>query len=199
MRQLCTIFCQRGVRHAPFVNMGNFSKHESHSQNLQNKSDLPVQSQEETATDITNRSLVSFMVLRNKKKRVPTAELPEEAQQQKRAAWRAASRRYYARKLARQQAGPPSRPAQLHHAPPSSQYPASPCGPLATANRKRAPISALPHDSQAQQREVWRASSRRYYARKMAPQQHHQNGPREYRHAEPPGGDRGGLEGILCS
>ncbi|XP_019719458.1 uncharacterized protein LOC109512278 [Hippocampus comes] len=135
---------------------------------------------------------------RNKKKRVPTAELPEEAQQQKRAAWRAASRRYYARKVARQQAGPPSRPAQLHHVPPSSQYPASPCGPLATANRKRAPISALPQDSQAQQREAWRASSRRYYARKMA-QQHHQNGPPEYRHAEPPEDDRGGLEGILCS
>lgn len=39
-----------------------------------------------------------------KKKSVPMAELSEEAQRLKRAAWRAASRRYYARKVARQQA-----------------------------------------------------------------------------------------------
>ncbi|XP_077384140.1 uncharacterized protein LOC144022857 [Festucalex cinctus] len=57
--------------------------------------------------------------LRNKKKRVRTAKLPDEAQQQKRAAWRAASRRYYARKVARQQAGPPSRPAHFQHGPPT--------------------------------------------------------------------------------
>ncbi|XP_077430999.1 uncharacterized protein LOC144057382 [Vanacampus margaritifer] len=136
--------------------------------------------------------------LRNKKKRVRTAELPEEAQQQKRAAWRAASRRYYARKVARQQAGPPSHSAHFQHVPPTSHYPSSPCGPLASGNRKRTPVSALPHDSQAQQREAWRASSRRYYARKMA-HQHHQNGPPPYRHPEPSGDDRGGLEGILCS
>ncbi|XP_074508830.1 uncharacterized protein LOC141778451 [Sebastes fasciatus] len=44
--------------------------------------------------------------LRNKKKGVPMSELTEEAQRLKRAAWRAASRRYYARKVARQQANP---------------------------------------------------------------------------------------------
>ncbi|KAM9807122.1 uncharacterized protein LOC133160638 [Syngnathus typhle] len=132
--------------------------------------------------------------LRSKKKRVPTAELPEDAQQQKRAAWRAASRRYYARKVARQQTGPLSRPA--HHTAPSSHY--LPRSPLATGNRKRTPISALPHDSQAQQREAWRASSRRYYARKRA-QQHHHGGHPRYRHREPPGDDREGLEGVLCS
>lgn len=41
---------------------------------------------------------------RMKKKSVPMSELSEEAQRLKRAAWRAASRRYYARKIARQQA-----------------------------------------------------------------------------------------------
>ncbi|CAJ1062885.1 uncharacterized protein LOC122881201 isoform X1 [Xyrichtys novacula] len=40
---------------------------------------------------------------RSKKRNIPMAELPEEAQILKRAAWRAASRRYYARKVARQQ------------------------------------------------------------------------------------------------
>ncbi|XP_054477357.1 uncharacterized protein LOC129109346 [Anoplopoma fimbria] len=44
--------------------------------------------------------------LRNKKKGVPMSEMTEEAQRLKRAAWRAASRRYYARKVARQQANP---------------------------------------------------------------------------------------------
>lgn len=39
-----------------------------------------------------------------RKKSVPMSELSEEAQTLKRAAWRAASRRYYARKIARQQA-----------------------------------------------------------------------------------------------
>ncbi|XP_061631754.1 uncharacterized protein LOC133479173 [Phyllopteryx taeniolatus] len=135
--------------------------------------------------------------LRNKKKRVPTAELPEEAQQQKRAAWRAASRRYYARKVARQQAGPPSRHARFHRPPPNSRFPASHCGPFADDSGKRTPVCASPQDSQARQREAWRASSRRYYhARKMAHQQQH--GPPQYRDAEPPGQDRGGLEGILC-
>ncbi|XP_029959482.1 uncharacterized protein LOC115397360 [Salarias fasciatus] len=45
--------------------------------------------------------------LRNRKRGVPTSQLPEEAQRIKRAAWRAASRRYYARKVARQQAAYP--------------------------------------------------------------------------------------------
>ncbi|XP_061677171.1 uncharacterized protein LOC133501425 [Syngnathoides biaculeatus] len=128
--------------------------------------------------------------LRNKKKRVPTAELPEEAQQQKRAAWRAASRRYYARKVARQRAGS----ARFHRPPP----PATHCGPFADNAGRRAPVPVSPQDSQARQREAWRASSRRYYhARKMAHQQ--QRGAPQFRGAEPPGDDRGGLEGILCS
>ncbi|XP_061531283.1 uncharacterized protein LOC133401844 [Phycodurus eques] len=135
--------------------------------------------------------------LRNKKKRVPTAELPEEAQQQKRAAWRAASRRYYARKVARRQAGPASRHARFHRPPPTSRLPASHCGPFADDSGKRTPVGASPQDSQARQREAWRASSRRYYhARKMPHQQQH--GAPQYRDAEPPGEDRGGLEGILC-
>lgn len=46
----------------------------------------------------------SVPVRMKKKKSVPMAELSEEAQRLKRAAWRAASRRYYARKVARQQA-----------------------------------------------------------------------------------------------
>lgn len=43
--------------------------------------------------------------MKKKKRSVPMSELSEEAQRLKRAAWRAASRRYYARKIARQQAG----------------------------------------------------------------------------------------------
>lgn len=49
--------------------------------------------------------LHSEPVRMKKKKSVPMSELSEEAQRLKRAAWRAASRRYYARKIARQQAG----------------------------------------------------------------------------------------------
>lgn len=49
--------------------------------------------------------LLSEPVRMKKKKSVPMSELSEEAQRLKRAAWRAASRRYYARKIARQQAG----------------------------------------------------------------------------------------------
>lgn len=99
--------------------------------------------------------------LRNKKRSVPMSELPEEAQRLKRAAWRAASRRYYARKIARQQADP----AHLGLVPQisASQY----SQPVSLAGRRRRTlISELPGESQMLQREAWRAASRRYYARK---------------------------------
>ncbi|XP_023262957.1 uncharacterized protein LOC111655699 [Seriola lalandi dorsalis] len=112
--------------------------------------------------------------LRNKKKTVPMSELPEEAQRQKRAAWRAASRRYYARKIARQQANP-SRAGPFPHIS-TAQY----SQPMSFVDkRRRTLISELPEESQTLQREAWRAASRRYYARKMA---RHQTDPTEYGH-----------------
>nr|XP_057910057.1 uncharacterized protein LOC131105685 [Doryrhamphus excisus] len=150
--------------------------------------------------------------LRNRKKRVSMAELSEEAQRLKRAAWRAASRRYYARKVARQQSLL-ARPGPFHHQT-APHYAASTSSShcLAFGNKKkRAPISTLPQESQAQQREAWRASSKRYYyARKMAL---HQTEPSQYplQHIEPPEppgeaqdevnsyADSGGLGGIMCS
>ncbi|XP_026172531.1 uncharacterized protein LOC113136181 [Mastacembelus armatus] len=101
--------------------------------------------------------------LRNKKKSMPMSELTEEAQRLKRAAWRAASRRYYARKIARQQANP-SCAGPFPHIP-ASQY-AQPSSYM--DKRRRTLISELPEQSQMLQREAWRAASRRYYARKMA-------------------------------
>ncbi len=113
-------------------------------------------------------------LLRNKKKSVPMSELPEEAQRQKRAAWRAASRRYYARKIARQQANP-SRSGPLPHItdPRYSQAISL------VDKRRRTLISELPEESQTLQREAWRAASRRYYARKMA---RHTEQPTQYAH-----------------
>ncbi|KAK2844991.1 hypothetical protein Q5P01_011650 [Channa striata] len=94
--------------------------------------------------------------LRNKKKAVPMSELPEEAQRLKRAAWRAASRRYYARKIARQQADP-SRSVPFPHIA-ASQY----SQPISFVDkRRRTLISELPQESQMLQREAWRAASRR--------------------------------------
>ncbi|XP_054637474.1 uncharacterized protein LOC129184943 [Dunckerocampus dactyliophorus] len=147
--------------------------------------------------------------LSNRKKRVSMAELSEEAQRLKRAAWRAASRRYYARKVARQQSLL-GRPSPFHHQTAPHYSPSSSSSHCLAfgSKRKRAPISTLPQESQAQQREAWRASSKRYYyARKMAL---HQTGPSQYpvQHTEPPGeaqdggdsyADSGGLGGILCS
>ncbi|XP_068426279.1 uncharacterized protein [Clinocottus analis] len=60
--------------------------------------------------------------LRDKKKGVPMSEQTEEAQRLKRAAWRAASRRYYARKVARQQANP-LRSGPMHVTPHSGPFP----------------------------------------------------------------------------
>lgn len=142
-------------------------------------------------------------LLRNKKKSVPMSELPEEAQRLKRAAWRAASRRYYARKIARQQANP-SRSGSLPHIT-DSRYSQA----ISLVNkRRRTLISELPEESQTLQREAWRAASRRYYARKMA---RHQTEPTQYvrllQNTEPSeetlGANRGGSlsnsGGIMCS
>ncbi|XP_040021443.2 uncharacterized protein LOC120810705 isoform X2 [Gasterosteus aculeatus] len=161
--------------------------------------------------------------LRNKKKGVPMSELTEEAQRQKRAAWRAASRRYYARKVARQQAHPsrsgpapsrpgpflaPSGPAPSHLGPffprsgpvshvTDSRYP----HPISFADkRRRTLISDLPEASQSLQREAWRAASKRYYARKNA--RHHAE-PVHYAHLlqdteaprDPPEPNRAGPHG----
>lgn len=131
------------------------------------------------------------------------SELPEEAQRLKRAAWRAASRRYYARKIARQQANP-------QHLLPfpritDSQYPQSTS--LADQRRRKL-ISELPDESQTLQREAWRAASRRYYARKTG---RHQTAPVKYVHLlqdmerseDTLGPNRGGSHtnsgGIMCS
>lgn len=154
---------------------------------------------------------------RNKKKGVPMSELTEEAQRLKRAAWRAASRRYYARKIARQQANPsrsapfssrsvpfPSRSGPFPHITDSrfSQ-------PISFMDKtRRTLISELPEESQSLQREAWRAASRRYYARKTA---RPQTEPTQYAHllqniepsGETLGPNRGGSHtnsgGIMCS
>lgn len=148
--------------------------------------------------------------LKNKKKGVPMSELTEEAQKLKRAAWRAASRRYYARKVARQQANPsrsgpfPSRPGPFTHIT-DSRY----SQPISFVDkRRRTLISELSEESQTLQREAWRAASRRYYARKNA---RHETEPTQYAHllqnivpsGETVEANRGGTHtnsgGILCS
>ncbi|XP_060905905.1 uncharacterized protein LOC132983565 [Labrus mixtus] len=158
---------------------------------------------EKAHTDSGGHSLAEGEHLRNKKKNVPMSELPEEVQKVKRAAWRAASRRYYARKVARQQANP-LRPAPLR--PPhimDSHY----SQPISFAGRRRkALISESPGDTQTQQREAWRAASRRYYARKIT---RHQTDPSQFRlqNMEPTGEtlapSRGeshtNTGGIMCS
>lgn len=140
--------------------------------------------------------------LRNKKKGVPMSELTEEAQRLKRAAWRAASRRYYARKIARQQANPSCSGPFPHFT--DSRY----SQPISFVDKRKTLISELPEESQSLQREAWRAASRRYYARKTA---RLQTEPTQYAHLlqniEPPGEtlgpNRGGShtnsEGIMCS
>ncbi|KAM4600863.1 uncharacterized protein ACJ7VT_020742 isoform 2-T2 [Polymixia lowei] len=134
------------------------------------------------------------------KKTVPMSELPEEAQRLKRAAWRAASRRYYARKVARLQTGP----AQTGLLPQNTD---SPCSlPISFGDpRRKTLISELPEDTQTMQREAWRVASRRYYARKMA---RLQADPTQLAHllqnTDTPNrdgshGNRSGLEGVICS
>ncbi|KAF3839545.1 hypothetical protein F7725_018262 [Dissostichus mawsoni] len=157
--------------------------------------------------------------LRNRNKGMPTSEREEEAQRLKRAAWRAASKRYYARKVARQQANPlhsgpfPPRPNFLPSR--SAPFPQR-SGPFAHINDNRfsQPISFVDEgrrsqteESQSLQREAWRAASRRYYARKNAD---HQTEPTQYPHLqnmepsrETLGPSRGGSHsnsgGIMCS
>ncbi|XP_028280567.1 uncharacterized protein LOC114448079 [Parambassis ranga] len=139
--------------------------------------------------------------LKNKKKSVPMSELPEEVQRLKRAAWRAASRRYYARKIARRQQNPaPSGPfPHLRDSPYSQSH-------SYLDRRRKTLISELPVDSQMLQREAWRAASRRYYARKMA---RHQTEAVQYGHlldsmdlsGDTQGASRDGANsgGIMCS
>lgn len=139
---------------------------------------------------------------RKQKRSVPTCELTEEAQRLKRAAWRAASRRYYARKIARQQVKP-QRSAPL--VPVLSSQVAQP--PFMLDRRRRTQISQLPEQSQESQREAWRAASRRYYARKNAhlQTQSHQFGHLSFNpdgsaqgpNREGPHSTSGG--GIMCS
>ncbi|KAF6726999.1 hypothetical protein FQA47_011927 [Oryzias melastigma] len=105
---------------------------------------------------------ISTITIKMKKRSVPTCELPEEAQRLKRAAWRAASRRYYARKIARQKVNP-QRFAPLAPVLNSQEAP-----PHYLLDRRSALISQFPEESQVMQREAWRAASRRYYARKTA-------------------------------
>lgn len=137
---------------------------------------------------------------RNKKKNLPMSQLTEEAQRLKRAAWRAASKRYYARKIARQQ-------ANLQRVGPAVHATDSRRGGFMEERRKRL-ISDLPEESQILRREVWRAASRRYYGRKTA---RHQTDGMQYGHrmenlnpagaTQGPNGD-GPLVisgGIMCS
>lgn len=90
---------------------------------------------------------------RNRRRNVPTSQLPEEAQKQKRAAWRAASRRYYARKVARQRENP------LRSGPVAPVMNSQQNG--FTDARMKSLISESP-DSQVLQSEAWS----RYYERK---------------------------------
>lgn len=131
------------------------------------------------------------------------SELPEDVQRLKRAAWRAASRRYYARKIARRQQNPPPSgafPHLLRDSPYSQSH-------SYMDRRRKALISELPVDSQTLQREAWRAASRRYYARKMA---RHQAEAVQYGHlldsmdlsGDAQGAGRDGTAnggGIMCS
>ncbi|XP_043974246.1 uncharacterized protein LOC122831817 [Gambusia affinis] len=136
--------------------------------------------------------------LRNKKKNVPMSQLTEEAQRLKRAAWRAASKRYYARKIARQQ-------ASLHGGG-GSHAASAQRGCLVEERRKRM-ISDLPEESQMMRREMWRAASRRYYDRKTT---RHPNEGLQYGHLmenlDPAGATQGPngegplvITGIMCS
>lgn len=84
------------------------------------------------------------------------SELTEEAQRLKRAAWRAASRRYYARKIARQQANPLN-VGRFHHIS-GSQH--SHLIPPVVARGSTLMTGRL-LDSQTLQREAWRAASMR--------------------------------------
>ncbi|XP_062254697.1 uncharacterized protein LOC133964549 [Platichthys flesus] len=157
---------------------------------------------EEPQADEYGNQITDGEHLRVQKKGVPMSQLPEEAQRLKRAAWRAASRRYYARKVARQQPNP-SRCNPFPHMS-ASQY----SQPLSFMDTRRTLISHLPKDSQLTQREAWRAASRRYYARKTArPQVDHTQYGHLLHNTDPSGenhdpdgaGSHSNSEGIMCS
>lgn len=159
-------------------------------------------SMEKPTSDTDGHHFTKGEHLRNKKKSVPMSELPEEAQRLKRAAWRAASRRYYARKIARQQANP-LRSGPFSHIT-DSQY----SQPISLVDKKRRLISELPDESQSLQREAWRAASRRYYARKTArpvtePTHYahllHDMAPAEDGLGANRGGSHSSTGGIMCS
>lgn len=136
---------------------------------------------------------------KNKKKNVPMSQLTEEAQRLKRAAWRAASKRYYARKIARQQ-------ANLQRVGPAIHATDSRRGGFMEERRRRL-ISDLPEESQMLRREVWKSASRRYYGRRTA---RHQTDGMQYGHMtenlNPTGATQGPngegppvISGIMCS
>lgn len=110
---------------------------------------------------VTNQEL-----LRSRRRSVPLSELSEEAKRLKRAAWRAASKRYYARKVARQQQAHPSTSSTQQQAHPSPMC--TPHQPFSCPKTRRRPIAELPEATQSQQREAWRLASRKYYARKLS-------------------------------
>ncbi|KAM8734281.1 uncharacterized protein AB9X84_023128 [Acanthopagrus schlegelii] len=193
-------------------------EHQERLREHQESTDSPCQDQESSSVEknLENGERIKFREkpyadpdghhltegehLRNKKKSVPMSELPEEAQRLKRAAWRAASRRYYARKVARQQATP-SRSIPFPHITDSRFL-----QPISLMDkRRRTLISELPDESQTLQREAWRVASRRYYAKKNA---RHQGEPTQFVHLlqsseETLGPNRGGSGtsggGIMCS
>uniref|UniRef100_A0A1A7Z737 Uncharacterized protein n=1 Tax=Iconisemion striatum TaxID=60296 RepID=A0A1A7Z737_9TELE len=141
--------------------------------------------------------------LTNKKRVVPMSELPEEAQRLKRAAWRAASKRYYARKIARQRANP-QRSVLISPVTNSQDFQPN----CFMDRRQRMPIAGLPEETQMLQREAWRTSSRRYYTHKVT---RHQTGSMQIgqmvENLNPSGapqeptreGPRSNSGGILCS
>lgn len=104
----------------------------------------------ETLKDHQSKPILAVSPLlsstRNKKKNVPTSQLTEEAQRLKRAAWRAASKRYYARKVARQQ-------ASLQH-----------IGPV--EDRRRRPVPGFPEETQMLRTYGWRSAPSRLYSRR---------------------------------
>uniref|UniRef100_A0A1A8J0R6 Uncharacterized protein n=1 Tax=Nothobranchius kuhntae TaxID=321403 RepID=A0A1A8J0R6_NOTKU len=160
-------------------------------------------SKEKPQADPGELHVIGGEQLRNKKRVVPMSELPEEAQRLKRAAWRAASKRYYARKIARQRANP-QRSVPVAPITNSREFQPN----CFMDRRRRMPISGLPEESQMLQREAWRTSSRRYYAQKVT---RHQTGNMQIGHmvenlnpsGAPQGPTREGLHGngggILCS
>lgn len=141
---------------------------------------------------VQNHLFDSELLRMKRKKSVPMSELSEEAQRLKRAAWRAASRRYYARKVARQQAS--SEPAGL-----LSQVRDFRCSGV----QRTALVQELPGDCPMLQREA----SAAYCA---PPVTHNQAGPSQC--ARPPqdpgwpddpleanGGSHSVSGGIMCS